>query len=247
MTIRYIACLQIAIKTSSTRKFTVEIYENGQWVQLGGTYACTGTLGGNIISNANGISTFNIDVEKTVSKIRFNVISDPGYWECYVYEITPYSVTGSVSDAVTTECKHVLLSKGATVAPTCTSTGYTSMVCSGCGAEFKTDATDMLSHSFGELNVVTTASANVIGTKSASCSRCDAVYTETYEYGYESPVITPYLHDAPAAWAQTFDDGNYSDTYDWVIPQLQKYGYRATAMLSITFALYSAGRAGYVL
>ena len=232
----YIACVQIAIRTSSSRIFTLEVYENGAWVQLGGQYACTGTIGGNIISNANGMSIFNINVEKTVSKIRFNVISDPGYWECYVYEITPYSVVGAVADSATAECKHILMTKGATVNASCASNGYTVMVCSGCGAEFKTNATDMLTHSFGEYTVATPASAGTVGTKTAECASCGAISTVTYENGYDSPVVTPYLHDAPAAWAQTFDDGNYSDTYEWVIPQLQKYGYRATALLSITFA-----------
>lgn len=231
----YIACLQIAIKTSSSRIFKVEVYENGQWIQLGGNYACTGTIGGNIISNANGISTFNIDVEKSVSKIKFSVVSDPGYWECYVYEIAPYSVIGATTDASTTECKHTLITSGNTVAPTCVSTGYTVMTCSGCGVEFKTNAKDTLTHSFGEYTIATYANATTIGTKVASCSGCGATSTITYEESYDAPLVTPYLHDAPAAWAQTFDDGNYSDTYDWVIPQLQKYGYRATAMLSVFY------------
>ncbi len=232
----YIACIQIAIKTSGSRQFTLEVCENGEWIQLGGTYACTGTVGGNIISNANSVSTFNIDVEKTISKIRFNVVSDPGYWECYVYEITPYSVVGAVSDNATTECKHILMSAGNTVPPSCDSVGYTLMVCSGCGAEFRTNAKDILSHSFGEYTVKSPATSTTVGTKVAECASCNAISTVTYEESYEAPVVTPYLHNAPAAWAQTYDDGNYSDTYEWVIPQLQKYGYRATALLSITYA-----------
>ena len=164
------------------------------------------------------------------------LFSDPGYWESYVYEISVYSVTAKVNDEATTECKHTNLTQNRVVAATCVETGYTVMSCASCGAEVKTNATDILTHSFGEYQIETPATATSIGTKVSSCANCDATATITYEQSYEAPVITPYRHNAPAAWAQTFDDGNYSDTYDWVIPQLEKYGYRATAVLSISFA-----------
>ncbi len=233
---KYIACVQVAIATKSNRIFTIEVYENGEWVQIGGNYNANGVVGGNIISNQGSVSIFNIDIEKTISKIKFTLTNEPVYWESYVYEITPYTVSGAVNDASTLECKHVLLTTNEVVAPTCSSTGYSLMKCSGCGVEFKTNAKDKLTHSFGEYAISTPATSTTVGTKIASCANCDATCTVTYEEGYEAPVVTPYRHDAPAAWAQTFDDGNYSDTYDWVIPQLQKYGYRATALLSITYA-----------
>jgi len=232
----YIACLQFTVRNEESRTFTVEIYENGQWTQLSGTYVASRNVGGNIISNVNNTCTFNIDIERSISKIRINLIQDSAYWVSYVHEITPYTVTGATSDSPTTECKHALLTTNKVVAPSCATAGYTLMTCAGCGAEFKTNATDSLTHSFGEYTVATPATATTVGTKISSCANCDATCTITYEESYESPVVTPYRHNAPAAWAQTFDDGNYSDTYEWVIPQLQKYGYRATALLSITFA-----------
>ena len=231
----YIACVQVSVATKTGRKISIEVYENGAWVQIGDTYNATGVLGGNIIANANGITTFNIDVDKTATKIRVNLVSDPEYWTSYVYEITPYTVSSQVNDKKTTKCLHTDLTQGQVVAPTCVSTGYTVMSCS-CGVEIKAFATDMLTHSFGAYTVATAATKDTVGTKTSVCSSCGATSTITYESGYEAPVITPYLHDAPAAWAMTFDDGNYTDTYEWVLPQLEKYGYHATALLSVTFS-----------
>ena len=232
----YIACIQVAVGTKTNRIFTIEVYENGEWTQVGDYCNANGNVGGNLISNQNGISLFNINVEKNISQIKLTLTNDPEYWTSYIHEISVFTISGSVSDLATTECKHVLLTTDKVVAPSCDSVGYTLMKCSGCGATTKTNTTDKLTHSFGEYTIATPATATSIGTKVSQCTNCDATCTITYEEGYEAPVVTPYRHDAPAAWAQTFDDGNYSDTYDWVLPQLQKYGYRATALLSITFA-----------
>jgi len=232
----YISCVQFTVRNEESRTFKLEVYENGQWVQIGDTYTASQTVGGSIISNYNNTCTFNIDIEKNISKIKLTLLSDAAYWVSYVHEITPYTVVGTTNDAPTAECLHTDLSQKSVVAPTCTSTGYTVMTCLSCNAQIKTNATDMLTHSFGEYAIATPATETTVGTKIANCANCDATCTITYEQNYEAPVVTPYRHDAPAAWAQTFDDGNYSETYEWVIPQLQKYGYRATALLSITFA-----------
>lgn len=231
----YVACVQVSIHTSDSRAFKIEVLENGEWVEVGRSSASS-TVGGNVISCSNNISTININVEKTVSKIKFTITKEPIYWESEVYEIAIYSVSSATDDAVTTECTHTSLTNSTVVNATCVSTGYTLVKCNGCGVEFKTNAQDMLSHSFGEYSIVTPAISTTVGTKAASCANCDAICTVTYEESFEAPVVTPYRHNAPAAWAQTFDDGNYTETYDWVIPQLQKYGFRATAMLSVTFA-----------
>ncbi|MBO5262619.1 MAG: polysaccharide deacetylase family protein [Clostridia bacterium] len=231
----YVACIQIAIKTNNSRVFKLEVYENGEWVQIGGNHTASGTLGGNVISVENEISILNFDIERNISKVKFTIVSDNEYWTSYVHEISIYSVVGAVNDDVSTECKHTNLTQSRVVASTCDSVGYTVMTCE-CGAELRTNATDITTHSFGEYTIATPATDTTVGTKTASCANCNATSTITYEQSYESPVVTPYLHDAPAAWAQTFDDGNYSSTYDWVIPQLEKYGYRATALIAISFA-----------
>ena len=231
----YVACLQVAIATSKDRAFKIEVYENGEWTELS-RHTALPTVGGDVISCTGTVSTINVIVERTVSKIKFTITKEPVYWESNVYEIDIYSVSSSTNDAPTTECKHEAFVSSQVVAPTCVSTGYTLVKCSSCSMTFKTNATDMLTHSFGEYSVLTAATSTSVGTKISSCANCDATCTITYEEGYEAPVVTPYRHDAPAAWAQTFDDGNYMDTYDWVIPQLQKYGYRATAMLAINMA-----------
>ena len=232
---KFIACVQVAIASKSGRAFAIDIFENGEWVQIGYTYSANGVLSDTLISNANGISTVNIDVERTTTKIRFRIVSDPENWSSKVYEITPYTINGISTDEEITECKHTTLTKSKDVSATCDRVGYTLMACD-CGATVKTNITDIRTHIFGDYSVLTAATPTSVGTKIAYCANCDATCTVTYEDGYEAPVVTSYRHDAPAAWAQTFDDGNYFDTYDWVIPQLQKYGYRATALLTVSFA-----------
>lgn len=231
----YVACIQVAVKTNNSRVFKLEVYENGGWVQIGGTHTASSTVGGNVISTANNISTLNFDIERNISKVKFTMVSDNDIWGSNVHEISIYSVVGAVNDDATTECKHANLTQSRVVASTCDLAGYTVMACE-CGAEFRTNATDITTHSFGDYTISTPATDTTIGTKVASCANCNATCTITYEQSYDAPVVTPYLHDAPAAWAQTFDDGNYSSTYDWVLPQLEKYGYRATALIAISFA-----------
>jgi len=232
----YIACLQFVVNGAESRSFQVEVYENGNWLPIGDVLMTSQTVGGNVISSNDGVCTFSVDVDKLVTQIKITLTYDAAYWTSYVYEIIPYTVVYATQDPATTECKHEALTQGSTVAPTCTETGYTVMTCSACGAQTKSLATDAKGHSFGSYTVNTEATVNTIGTKVATCTSCSAVNTVAYAYGYEAPVITPYLHNAPAAWAMTFDDGNYSSTYAWVAPQLEKYGFKATALLSVTFS-----------
>ncbi|MBQ8343907.1 MAG: InlB B-repeat-containing protein [Clostridia bacterium] len=238
----YIACVQIAMSNNENREFTLEAYSNGEWTTVG-KYRVPGKdaegnliIGGNVISNRDGICVFNIDIEKFVSKIRFTITKEPIYWESYIYDITPYSVVERpYNEPQIIGCTHENQLEGDVVPPTCDTPGYTVMSCN-CGAQIRSKSTDVLGHSFGKYDVATPATLTSIGTKSATClNGCGAVSTITYEDKYDAPVVTPYLHNAPAAWAQTFDDGNYLDTYEWVIPQLQKYGYRATTVMSITY------------
>ena len=237
---KYIACVQIAVASSQNRVFKLEVYENGEWVTIGDKYTvpAAGTVGGNVIANSDGICVFNIDVEKTASKIRFTITREPVYWESYVYYITPYTVVENADgELATLECTHKNPRKGDVVAATCDTPGYTIMNCS-CGLQIKSRATDVLGHEFGKYTIDTPATATSIGTKVASCRHegCTAISSITYEENYEAPVITPYLHGAPAAWVQSFDDSNYLETYVWADEHLAKYGTRATTVMSITYA-----------
>ena len=241
---KYIACVQFAFDSTKNRTVKLELMIDGEWVDYG-EYKAPGTnadgkyiVGGSVISNNSKACTFNVNVEKTISKIRLTVVNEPQYWSSYFYFVTPYTIIEQASwmEPTTTECGHKAPIAGEVIAPTCETTGYTVMNCY-CGVSFKTASTDMLGHDFGKYTVETAATATSFGTKVSKCRNdgCNAISTMTYEEKYEAPTITTYLHGAPAAWAQSFDDGNYLSTYDWVIPQLEKYGYRATILMSITY------------
>lgn len=240
---KYIACVQFSVAATTNRTFLLEIYADGEWSEFG-TYVVPDkdadgnpVVTGNIISNKNGVCIFSVDIEKKISKMRFTITREPEYWSSYVYEITPYTIIeNAFMEPVVMECSHQNPLIGDVVAPTCDKPGYTIMNCV-CGEKIKTQATDILGHDFGKYTVQTAATATSFGTKVSTCRNegCGATSTITYEEKYDAAVATPYLHNAPAAWAMTFDDGNYLDTYEWVIPQLEKYGYRATTVMSITY------------
>ncbi|MBE6673608.1 MAG: hypothetical protein E7596_00710 [Ruminococcaceae bacterium] len=236
---KYIACVQFSTSTIQGRAFKLEIYEDGKWVEVGSyTVPQKGALNENVISNANDVCTFNVEIEKKASKIKLTITKEPQYWNSVMYDITPYTVVEKAYGEMNTmECTHKNPRKGTVVAPTCETTGYTVVTCA-CGFEMKTAAKDALGHDFGKYTVENEATATAIGTKISSCKRdgCSAVSTITYEKDYYAPVVTPYLHNAPAAWAQTYDDGNYTPTYEWVNEHLAKYGARATVMMSITYS-----------
>lgn len=235
---KYIACVQFSTKSIQNRVFKLEVYENGEWTTVGEKYTVpeAGTVGGNVISNTNGICTFNVEIERTISKIRLTITNEPQYWESLVYDITPYTVVEQAyGEATSIECKHKNPRLDSVVEPTCTSAGYTIEKCA-CGFEIRTDATDKLGHDFGKYTIDVPATATALGTKVATCKNgCGATNTIAYEENYDAPVITPYLHNAPAAWAQSLDDGNYLETYVWANEFYAKYGYKATVMMSITY------------
>lgn len=236
---RYIACVQVAIGAVQNRAFKLEGYTNGEWVKIGECVnPASGTLNETAISNVDGICVHNVDVEGTYSKIRFTLTMEPEYWTSYVYYITPYTIVeNAAGEFPYGGCGHNNPSKGEVVAPTCDAAGYTVMNCT-CGAKIKTNATDAIGHDFGKYEIETAATATSLGTKVAVCRHegCVATSTISYEESYDAPVITPYLHNAPAAWAQTLDDGNYLATYEWSNEHFAKYGVRASIMMSISFA-----------
>jgi len=235
----YLACVQFSVASDKGRTLKLELYQDGEWVTVG-SYAvpAAGVTNEYAISNTNGICIFNVDIEDFASKMRFTITADPQYWTSYVYDIIPYTIVEQPHGEMPAfGCSHSNPSRGEVVPASCGVPGYTVMNCV-CGAVIKTKATDALTHDWGKYNIETAATADTLGTKVSTCRRegCGATSTMTYEENYEMAVVTPYLHNAPAAWAQTFDDGNYLPTYVWANEHLARYGARATVMMSITYS-----------
>ena len=235
----YIACIQFSTSLNQGRKFKLEICKNGEWSTVG-SYVVPkeGGTGEGVVSAENGICLFNVDLEDTISQFKLTITNEPQYWTSYVHDVTPYTVVEQAKgEPIAAGCGHQNPQKGPVIAPTCDTAGYTQMNCV-CGAIVRTNATDMLGHDFGKYTIQTPATATTLGVKAATCRNegCGAVSKMNYEENYDAPVITPYLHGAPAAWAQTFDDGNYLETYVWANEYYVKYGARATIMQSITYS-----------
>ena len=207
-----------------------------------------GVADGTIITSKKGNkrALFTCDIVKFTKAVKLVIDSDAEAWAANVYEFTPYTAVeqavvqsvGNRDGILTyTGCQHSTFKTVEVVAPTCTNAGYTLSSCYGCGFECTTDAVDAYGHLWGSYNVAVAAEGTNAGTKNSYCMKddCDAVRTTSYYNDFEDPKITTYLNNAPAAWAQTLDDGNYLGTYNWLIPKLQQYGWKASVMLSITF------------
>ena len=235
----YIACVQISLANYRGRTIQLDVYKNGEWSTVG-SYAvpADGATNNIAISNSNGVCVFNIDLEDTVSKMKFSVTKEPEYWTSYIYDIIPYTIVEEPSgEYPVTGCAHANPRAGEVVPATCGVPGYTIMNCT-CGAKIRTKATDALTHDWGKYSIETAATATALGTKVSTCRNagCGATSTMSYAENYSEATIAPYLHNAPAAWAQTFDDGNYLDTYTWANEYYVRYGARATVMMSITYS-----------
>ena len=268
----FVASVQWSTPAHAKREFLLEMWiqtgatpEEGRWQQIGSTYAVPSDKKGanenpNIIKYGyddgakRDICVFNVDIEFKTTKIRLSITNEPVYWESYVYDLIPTTVTEKAfGELPTMQCTHRYpvadkveyvdeygnqMSKDKVIDPTCTEAGYKLMKC-GCGHYMTTLATDSLGHSFGEYTVKTEATATTLGVKHASCVDCQATREYNYTYGTtdikDVVSITDYYHNAAGAWAQSFDDGNYKETYEWAVPQLLKYNFRATTVMSITY------------
>jgi len=246
----FIAAIQFATRADKGRTFSLQYWvvdeENpdGHFVEIG-TYAVP-TYGdksvdciySSIADGKDKINTvaFTVDLEKSTTKLRLELIKEPIYWESKIYSFTPFTIEEKASGVMGfSDCRHNVMNKSEVVAPTCTDAGYTIMKCN-CGYTAKSKATDALGHAWGEYVVAADVSTAGLKTQTSTCQNCEATRSKSFKESYNVVEITQYLKNAPAAWSHTLDDGNYIDTYEWAIPVFQKYKFRATVVMSITFA-----------
>lgn len=240
---KYVAAVQVATNLIKGRKMALEKWvidesnaEGGYWEKIADLEVLdAGVVSGYIVGSTNGVCTFNVDINENILKLKLTITKEPQYWESKICDFIPYTIVEQASGLETSNaCLHKYPSFKERIEPTCTTNGYDILSCA-CGVDLISNASDAKGHTFGDYEIVTEASATACGYKKASCA-CGVSLTTAYTLVQSDAVITPYLHNAPGAWALTFDDGNYLSTYDWVIPQLQKYGFKATVVMAITYS-----------
>lgn len=255
----FIAAVDFVMACKNTRTVSLQYWvtdeaheDGGYFVEIGKYEA--GIYGENNYSDVAGVSCqfgtavegssttdtigFTIELEKTTSKLRLELVKEPEYWTSKIFSFTPYTVKelAGVHEPTYTGCKHANLDKTTVVDPTCIDAGYTVMTCN-CGYTTKSKATDALGHKWGEY-IASEAGETGVSTRTATCEDCGAAKSKQYDNASNNAIvtITQYLKNAPAAWSHTLDDGNYLDTYDWAIPVFEKYKFRATVVMAISFA-----------
>ena len=254
---KFVSSVQFALHAKAGRTVSLSMWvvneanPDGAWEEIG-QYAVPNKITGNtdemqLIDVKDGTAClYTVKLEKRTSKLKLQFIKEPEYWTSYVYCFEPFTVYEKADDVDGYyECLHqsVRPKKDGVVAPTCTDAGYTVYACQSCGYELRTDATAALGHKFGDYEITLAAQGGAKGTKTSKCTvdGCTASREVLYTEAYTEATITPYYKNAPAAWVQTYDDGNYLEACRWSIEQFNKYHYRATMSMSITFAdLYVA-------
>lgn len=248
---KFVTAVQFVVAPDCNKEFSIHYKdENDDWVRLadyklsvaGGRVTITGDSNNDNIPDGvlveidgNDRVIFTTDIAKFTKEVKL-VIEKDVKWQSYVYEFTPYTAIEQASGIPPfSGCSHGSFKELTPVPATCTEAGYTPMECRSCGFKTSSDATDALGHVWGKYEIATVAEGTSAGTKTSKCSVCDAARTTNYYNDYEDSTITTYFHNAPAAWAQTLDDGNYLSTYEWLIPKLQHYGWKATAVLSVCY------------
>ncbi len=214
-------------------QYKADKYGENKYVGVEGVSCQFGTSGeGNTIG-------FVINAEVTTKKLRLEIINEPQNWTSKIFSFVPYTVKefAGIYEPTYAECKHANLDKLEVVAPTCINAGYTIMKCN-CGYTTRSKATDALGHKWGEYLATVNAEATGVSTRTSTCTECSATRTKQFDNASNNAIvsITQYLKNAPAAWSHTLDDGNYLATYDWAIPVFEKYKFRATVVMSITFS-----------
>lgn len=248
---KFIAGVQFTVSLGNGKKYELYYWENEQWVLIGtyeitkkgSDYIFTTNTGdyyssGSVINagskaDPNNIGAFTTDLDKNTSKIKLQVIAD-NQWNDYVYSLEGYTVIQRAKgiDAYG-GCTHAVWTNQVDTAPTCENAGYSTLECLSCKVKVRTDAVDALGHSWGEYAPVEGTETGVVALKESACETCGNTRRITYTPEYMEATITKYLNNAPSAWAQTYDDGNYISTYEWLVPKLQEYNYRATAVLTV--------------
>ena len=247
---RFVASVQFAVHAKARRTVAFSIWTvdeehpEGYWEEIN-QYTIPSKLENTnemqvIKAGGSDACLYTINLERRTSKMRLQFLAEPEYWTSMIYCFEPYSVferAKGVEDFM--GCSHQSLRaiKDGVVSPTCTSAGYTAYECQSCGYKTKTDAVSALGHSFGEYVISTAATNGAKGIKTSTCANgCGASREITYTETYVEATITPYYKNAPAAWVQTYDDGNYIEACRWSIEQFNKYHYKATMNMSISFA-----------
>ncbi len=252
---RLLTAVQFSVKANANKSFSIYyLDENENWtlacsygLTKGSSVKVTGDSDGDgvadgveiVLDDGSKLYQFTCEIEKFTKGVKLVIDKDSDPWSSFVYEFTPYTVVQQANvdsfDAYT-GCSHNAYKTVEVIAPTCSASGYSIVECYGCGIRVKTDATDAKIHTWGDFVVTTEATAEANGTKTATCSVCSTTKTTSYKLGYKDATITTYYHDAPAAWSFSLDDGNYTETYDWIIPKLKAQGWKATIALAICFS-----------
>lgn len=241
---KFVTAVQFSVAPNANKTLSIHYMdENDEWVKLSESKITRGntvsfTDGGELVTIDGAERViFTINVERFTKGVKLVIDQDGDPWSSFVYEFTPFTAVEQAHNfPLFLGCEHGAFKELETVAPTCSTAGYKNIECYGCGFKARTDATDAYGHNWSDYAVATAATTTTAGTKTSTCSTCQAVRTTNYYETVEDATITKYFHNAPAAWAQTLDDGNYLATYEWIIPKLQKYGWKASAMLSVCFS-----------
>ena len=244
----YIAYIDIVCAKDVGRIMSLQFWVEDAGLERGGYWKEYSKM--EIFENSatGGIATFTVDVGEYQTKMRLEITREPAVYGAYIYDITPFTVAEIAKELPkSTECLHKLTSADettiVTVAPTCTTAGYTTYKCFSCDATWRTDAVDMTGHLWDQ-GTVGTIDRNKVIEYSCTVDNCDAKKTVVTAYRTADdsnpflnvPTVTKYFHNAPGAWSMTFDDGNYIDTYEWVVPELAKRNFKATAVITVQYS-----------
>lgn len=251
---RYVAAVEFTVLQKAGREIAIEIWkedesnpDGGYWEQVALCKATdepvgTSREGYQVVENSEGnaICAFAVEINDRTNKVRLNVKKCIEEWTFFIYDFVPYTVIEEATSLpYYSGCRHKALSVKSSsdiIAPTCETAGYSILTCASCGFKTKSDATHALGHSFGEYTITTAASGTAKGTKTATCANgCGTTRTRTYTESYEEATITKFFKNAPAAWAHTYDDGNYIEACRWSIEQFEKYNFKATMNMAICF------------
>lgn len=242
----YVAYLDINCNKDVGRIMSIQIWKEDQTHPNGGYWEEYGDKIEVLESSAvGGTALFTRDFGFYVSKIRVEITVEPAIFGAYILDIIPYTVAEvatELPDAVGCKHKYSTLDPVQIVLPTCTTSGYSVFKCFTCDFTWKTDSIDMTGHKWdqGTVNFDGLNEVKVYKCKTGGCKATKKVVTRLFDttaQGYiTAPTVTKYFHNANGAWSMTFDDGNYIDTYEWVIPEFSERNMKATAVITAQYA-----------